>query len=83
MSKMSTPARADPQAKPGDAGVHLNRATALYERGDLDGAIAELREAIRLKPDLAKPILALLRRSQAKATARQLLRSAERPRNLT
>ena len=56
---MSTPAGAGPQVKPGDAEVHVDRATALYGKGDLDGAIAELREGIRLKPDLAEAHLDL------------------------
>jgi tetratricopeptide (TPR) repeat protein len=41
------------QAKPNDAKAHLDRGIALYQKGDLDGAIAEYREAIRLKPVLA------------------------------
>jgi len=48
---VSTAACTAPPAKSGDAKAHLDRATTLYEKGDLDGAIAELREAIRLKPD--------------------------------
>jgi tetratricopeptide (TPR) repeat protein len=41
---------AHPQAKLDDAKTHLDRGTALFEMGDLDGAIGEYREAIRLKP---------------------------------
>ncbi len=48
---VSTAAWAGPQANPGDAKAHLDRGAALYEKGDLDGAIGEYREAIRLKPD--------------------------------
>ena len=51
---MSTPARAGLQAKPGDARAHFDRAKALYGKGDLDGAIAELRQAIRLRPGFAE-----------------------------
>jgi len=60
---VSTSAWARPQAKPGigrygakpgDAKAYLDRGTRLYGKGDFDGAIAELRESIRLKPDLAE-----------------------------
>jgi len=40
-----------PQAKADDAKAHFDRGEALYGKGDLDGAIAEYREAIRLKRD--------------------------------
>jgi len=49
-----TIAWAGPQAKPGDARAHFDRAKALYGKGDLDGAIAELRQAIRLRPGFAE-----------------------------
>ncbi len=54
---VSAAAGAAPQSRPGgtgDANAHYDRGNALYEKGDLEGAIAELREAIRLKPDDAK-----------------------------
>ena len=35
------------------AGDHFNRGVALYDKGDLDAAIAEYREALHLKPDYA------------------------------
>jgi tetratricopeptide (TPR) repeat protein len=34
-----------------DATAHSKRGVDLYEKGDLDGAIAEFRQALRLKPD--------------------------------
>ena len=39
--------------QPGDAAAHYNLGNALDKKGDLDGAIAEWRTAIRLQPDLA------------------------------
>src|SRR5579859_5038205 len=36
------------------ANAHFDRGFALYEKGDHDGAIAEYREAIRLRPDYAE-----------------------------
>lgn len=42
------------QPKPDEAKAHLDRGDALYEKGDFDGAIGELRESIRLKPDCAE-----------------------------
>ncbi len=53
---VSTAACVGPQSRPGrtgDAKAHFDRGFALYEKGDHDGAIAEYREAIRLKPDYA------------------------------
>ncbi len=53
---VSMAAGGGPQSRPGgtgDAKAHFDRATALHEKGDLDGAIAEYREAIRLNPHLA------------------------------
>ena len=38
-----------PQDKAED---HFSRGNALYKKGDLDGAIAEYREALRLQPNL-------------------------------
>jgi Flp pilus assembly protein TadD len=49
-----TAARAGPQGQPDDAKAHIDRGTALLEKGDLDGATGEYREAIRLKPDVAE-----------------------------
>src|SRR6266849_5242989 len=46
--------RSTPQAKADDAKAHFDRGVALVGKGDLDGAIAELREAIRLMPDDAE-----------------------------
>src|SRR5262249_43180994 len=40
--------------KPGDAGAHYNLGNALIDSGDLSGAVATYREAVRLKPDLAE-----------------------------
>jgi hypothetical protein len=37
-----------------DPGIHYNLGHALHSRGDLDQAIAENREAIRLKKDFAE-----------------------------
>jgi tetratricopeptide (TPR) repeat protein len=37
--------------QPGDAAAHLNLGNALYSKGDMDGAIAEYRTAIRLQAD--------------------------------
>lgn len=50
---VSLAAWAGPQAKPNDAQGHFNLGTALSRKGDLDGAITEFRQAIRLKPDYA------------------------------
>ncbi len=53
---VSTAAGAAPQSRPGgtgDAKAHFDRGIALVEKGDLDGAIGEYREVIRLKPDFA------------------------------
>ena len=38
--------------QPGDAAAHVSLGFALHEKGDLDGAIAEYRTALRLRPDL-------------------------------
>ncbi len=43
-----------PQAKADDAKAHFDRGMALGDKGDLNGAITEFREAIRLKPDYAE-----------------------------
>jgi Flp pilus assembly protein TadD len=51
---VGTVAWAGPQGQPSDAKAHFDRGTALYDKGDLDGAIAEYREAIRLRPDYAE-----------------------------
>jgi Flp pilus assembly protein TadD len=40
--------------RPNSSGAHLNLGVALKETGDMDGAIAECREAIRLKKDLVE-----------------------------
>jgi tetratricopeptide (TPR) repeat protein len=37
--------------QPGDAAAHYNLGVALSNKGDLDGAIAEWREALRLNPN--------------------------------
>jgi len=37
--------------QPGDADAHYNLGNALYHKGDLVGAIAEYREALRLNPN--------------------------------
>jgi len=37
--------------QPGDADAHHNLGLALYLKGDLDGAIAEYHEALRLNPN--------------------------------
>jgi Flp pilus assembly protein TadD len=42
------------KAKRGDAKAHFDRGLALYDKSDLDGAIAEYRAAIRLKPEAAE-----------------------------
>ena len=42
------------QGGTGDAKAHLDRGNALYSKGNLVAAIAEYREAIRLKPDYAQ-----------------------------
>lgn len=39
--------------RPGSASGHTNLGAALHDKGDLDGAITEQREAIRLQPDNA------------------------------
>ena len=36
--------------EPDDAAAHVNLGNALDHKGDLDGAIAEYREALRLNP---------------------------------
>lgn len=40
-------------SRQGDAAVHYNLGVELKDKGDLDGAIAEYRTAIRLDPDFA------------------------------
>ncbi len=47
-----TPATVRENSNPGDANAHYFRGNAMLNKDDLDGAIAEYREAIRLKPDL-------------------------------
>ena len=42
-----------PQAQLGAAKAHLERGLALYGNGDRDGAVAEFRQAIRLRPNHA------------------------------
>ena len=44
---------------PGYVKAHYNLGNVLDGKGDHEGAIAELREAIRLKPDLAEAHLDL------------------------
>jgi Flp pilus assembly protein TadD len=39
------------QVEVDDARAHYSRAVDLYKKGDHDAAIAEYREALRLKPD--------------------------------
>ena len=38
---------------PGSAEMHLQRGNELQSEGDIDGAIGEYREAIRLEPNIA------------------------------
>ena len=38
---------------PDSFAAYYNRGAALYDKGDLDGAVDDMSEAIRLKPDLA------------------------------
>jgi predicted TPR repeat methyltransferase len=37
--------------RPDHANTHFNLAVSLRDKGDLDGAIAEYREVLRLEPD--------------------------------
>ena len=54
-------------ASPSDlAEAHLERGNALVAKGDLDGALAESLEAVRLKPDLALAHASLARVLRAK-----------------
>ena len=39
------------QLNPDDDNVHYNRGVALQQKGDVDGAIAEYREALRSNPN--------------------------------
>ena len=47
------PQQPPPASTPGldESAVHDHRGTALYHQGDLDGAIAEYRKALAIKPD--------------------------------
>ncbi len=42
------------QSAPADAESHFEKATAFHQKSDVEAEIAELREAIRLKPDFAE-----------------------------
>ncbi len=48
---MGTAAWAGPQLQPSEAKAHLDRGNAHYNKRDLNAAITEFREAIRLNPN--------------------------------
>jgi TonB family protein len=52
-------ASAAAQSAPADAESHFGKATAFHQKSDVEAEIAELREAIRLKPDFAEAHLNL------------------------
>ena len=45
------PAQEDPGPEPGDAPAFLDRGRKRLDAGDLDGALRDFDEAVRLKPD--------------------------------
>jgi len=69
------------QATPDNARARLDRGDALLKKGDVDGAIAEYREAIRLKPDFADAHynlgLALYRKGQRQAAVAECRKASE------
>jgi tetratricopeptide (TPR) repeat protein len=47
---LALPAKGQQNVNPNNDGAHVALGTALAKQGDLDGAIAEFREALRLNP---------------------------------
>ena len=47
---LALPAKGQQNVNPKNDGAHVAHGMALAKKGDLDGAIAEFREALRLNP---------------------------------
>lgn len=62
------------EARPGDVGLRTRLAASLYREGDVDGAIAQLGEALRYEPNNANSLFDLgVMRLQGKGDARGAL----------